>query len=289
MLLVLYLLLLIPMPESGGKLHEAGQKPFAWNRDETWKGLEMTFREEMKADPAKREEQFMNLRNKAENTLSQTEGIWLRPEDSTYARLLYNFFALAPVIAAGTEHREWFITYYNRVRNSLKSQSLHWDMNSKPARNTIYQLLYGMRAAVEEVLLQSQGMKFEPAMPVKDEPSATPAARIFGINVHSGDLLVSRGGAVASALISRGNDYPGNFSHVALIYVDEKTKIPYLVESHIERGVAVSSVEQYVADQKLRFMVLRPRIDLPQMESDPMIPQKAARYIYLEALSRHIP
>jgi hypothetical protein len=145
-----------------------------------------------------------------------------------------------------------------------------------------------MRAAVEEVLLQTDRIPFAPAMLAKDEPSATPSTNIFGITVHSGDLLVSRGGAEVSALISRGNDYPGNFSHVALIYVDEKNT-PYLIEAHIEKGVAISSAEQYIKDKKLRFMVLRLRADLPQLKSDPMLPQKAARFAFDEANKRHIP
>ena len=38
---------------------------------------------------------------------------------------------------------------------------------------------------------------------VSNEPSVTPSANVLGIKVHSGDLLVSRGGAEVSAFISR--------------------------------------------------------------------------------------
>jgi len=288
-LLLVYLILLIPDSPPGVKIHKAGEEPFIWNKDDLWKGLEKTFREERLADPALREVQIIELKNKAETALCKTEGEWLPPEDPVFDELVYDFFKIAPVVAAGKQSNDWFISYYTRVRNSIKLQSQRWDMNSRIARNTIYRVLYGMRAAIEELLLQSPGMTFDPEMFIKDERSVTPSAKIFGITVHSGDLLVSRGGAVVSALISRGNDYSGNFSHVAIIYVDEKTTIPYLVEAHIERGVAVSSVAQYIADKKLRFMVMRPRADLPQLIKDPMVPQKAAKYIYHEALTRHIP
>jgi hypothetical protein len=53
-----------------------------------------------------------------------------------------------------------------------------------------------------------------------DEPSRTHVANVLGMAIHIGDILVSRGGAATSALIARGNDYPGNFSHVAIVYVD---------------------------------------------------------------------
>lgn len=111
---------------------------------------------------------------------------------------------------------------------------------------------------------------------VTGEPSFTPSAHLFGIKVHSGDLLVSRGGAKVSALISRGNDYPANFSHVALIYIDEKQR-PYLIEAHIEKGVAVSSLTQYIKDKKLRCMVLRPMADLIQLQEVKMLPDQVAK------------
>ena len=162
-------------------------------------------------------------------------------------------------------------------------------MNEPTSRDAVYTLLYGLRAAVEEVLLQANNLKFPAAMLVNDEKSSTPAASIFGIEVHSGDMLVSRGGAEVSALISRGNDYPGNFSHIALIYVDEKTKEPFLIEAHIEKGVAIASVAQYESDKKPRFMVMRPRADLPAVIADSLLPQKAAKRMFEEAGKRHIP
>ena len=289
LLMAVYLILLVPDRPGYQTMIKASEKPFTWDKDDLWKSLESKFLEERRADPAARDSHLAVLKQKAETFLADIQGGWLPPEAPAFNELLGNFFAMAPVIAAGHQDQEWFAGYYNRVRNSIKLQSQQWDMNSKAARNAIYQLLYGMRAAYEEVLLQSPGMRFKPGLAVKDEPSATPSARIFGIAVHSGDLLVSRGGAVVSALISRGNDFPGNFSHVALICVDEKSLVPYLVEAHIERGVAVSSVAQYVADKKLRFMVMRPRAGMPQLAADPMIPHKAAKHMYREALERHIP
>jgi hypothetical protein len=124
---------------------------------------------------------------------------------------------------------------------------------------------------------------------VTNEPSSTPSAILQGIRVHSGDLLVSRGGAEVSAFISRGNDYPGNFSHVALLYVDADTRKPYFIEAHIEKGVAIATAEEYLKDKKLRFMVLRPRADLPALQQHPELPHAAAALALQEANQRHIP
>ncbi|MCI0699337.1 hypothetical protein L0337_45960, partial [candidate division KSB1 bacterium] len=117
----------------------------------------------------------------------------------------------------------------------------------------------------------------------------TPSTKILGVTIHSGDILVSRGGAPTSALIARGNDYPGNFSHVALVHVDEKTSVASIIEAHIERGVANSTLEEYLRDKKLRVMILRPRADLPALVADPTLPHQAATYALQQARDHHIP
>ena len=114
-----------------------------------------------------------------------------------------NFFRIAPLIAAQENKSDWHISFYNRLRKKLKSDASNWDMNNTGARNLSYRVLYGIRAAVEEILLQSSDDEFVSTMYVLDEPSATPSVDILGIKVHSGDLLVSRGGAEVSAFISR--------------------------------------------------------------------------------------
>jgi hypothetical protein len=143
--------------------------------------------------------------------------------------------------------------------------------------------------ATEEFLLQLPAGKTPALSRILDEPSAAPFVEVRGVRVHSGDLLVSRGGAPTSAFISRGSDYPGNFSHVALVYIDSTTKKVSVVESHIESGVGLSSVEDYFTDKKLRLIVLRLRSDLPAVEKDPLLAHRAATFAYREATSRHIP
>jgi hypothetical protein len=67
------------------------------------------------------------------------------------------------------------------------------------------------------------------------------------------------------------------------------TGVPLLIESHIERGVTVSSVDEYLRDVKLRVMILRLRTDLPQMVADPMLPHRAAARALATARGRHVP
>jgi len=285
----LYLLLLIPFPQNEVALHKSSQIPFIWNQDELWEVLETSFNQAKKI-PFKDLDsivQAMTIEN--ENLLNVLEVTIHDPNDSLYRLIENKFFNIAPMIAAQEKKSDWYISFYNRVRKNLKSNSRFWEMNTLDARITSYRLLYGMRAAVEEILLQSSDKEFVSTMFVTEEPSVTPSVNILGIKVHSGDLLVSRGGAEVSAFISRGNDFPGNFSHVAIIHIDKKTNKPYFIEAHIEKGVAIATSEQYLKDKKLRFMVMRPRFDLPELKANPMLPYEASSFIFNEAQSKHIP
>ena len=181
------------------------------------------------------------------------------------------------------------MSIFTQLRNEVKRQSHQWDMNDSIARGQIYRLLYGSRAVVEEVILQDDPSSWLAVRQVTEEPSSTPATTILGVTVHSGDILVSRGGAPTSALIARGNDYPGNFSHVALVHVDDVSGEASIVEAHIEVGVAIASLDQYLHDKKLRVLVLRPRADLLNLVADPMLPHKAATAAVNRARSEHIP
>ncbi|MCP4150080.1 MAG: hypothetical protein GY757_20200 [bacterium] len=117
----------------------------------------------------------------------------------------------------------------------------------------------------------------------------SPMSTILGVKIYSGDILVSRGGAPTSALIARGNDYPGNFSHIALVHVDEKTHNISIIEAHIEKGTAIATLPEYIKDKKLRVMVLRLNPRHPALLKDPQLPHKAATYALNDARSRHIP
>jgi hypothetical protein len=284
-----YGLLLIPLPQAEGALQKPSQAPFFWNQDALWEQLEASFLSG-KAMPAATLDSLVNhMAMETDSLLMAYDDKRIPPEDGFYPLIEANFFRIAPLIAAQDNKSDWHIRFYNSVRKKLKEDAVYWDMNSDAALNVSYRVLYGMRAAIEEILLQSSNEQFVSTLYVSDEASATPAATLMGIPIHSGDLFVSRGGAEVSAFISRGNDFPGNFSHVALVYISEDTNQPYFVEAHIEKGVAIASQESYLRDKKLRFMVMRPRAYLPALKADPMLPHKAALYMYKEAQERHIP
>jgi hypothetical protein len=78
-------------------------------------------------------------------------------------------------------------------------------------------------------------------------------------DLRSGDIILSRGDAFASAAIARMSKVPGQFSHGAFIYVDPATKKPWVLEAHIEIGSSVRTYEEYAKNTNVRAMVLRMR------------------------------
>ncbi|MBX2962380.1 MAG: hypothetical protein KF687_07705 [Cyclobacteriaceae bacterium] len=293
---VLYLLLttatihfLLMIPDRATTTYQVAEaKPFVWNMDDRWAELEHEFNR-LRLLPAVVLDSLETVKREAFS--SHVEALrqhdFIEHSDPRLAQLLTLFFEWSPVVAASNQTSEYLL-HYSEIRNFIKQQSTKWGNIEPYQRTVLYPLLYGMRAAVEEILLQTDSASFDPILWVTNEIAKTPSTRIEGIEVHSGDLFVSRGGAEVSAFISRGNDYPGNFSHVALLYVSE-TGEPAFIEAHIERGVAIATAGEYLKDKKLRFMVLRPRADLPALKNDPLLPHQAALFAKQEAEKRHIP
>ena len=261
--------------------------PFSWNQDSVWESLELKFISANTEGCEKIKHTVDSLIKDSELLLKEISADTLDPSDEKFIILENKIFSIAPLVPVCTQFFPDYINFYSNLRKIVKEQSGNWDMNSTEAKNTLYRLLYGNRIAIEEIMLQLSDNQVAPLIKGIDEPSSTPSAEMLGVNVHSGDILVSRGGAPTSALIARGNDYPGNFSHIALVHIDEKTKFISIIESHIERGVTVSSLEEYLNDKKLRIMVLRLRSDL--ISDNPMLPHFAAEYSLEEAKKKHIP
>ena len=290
-LVVLYVVLLIPFGErvKAPTTGERAQKqPFAWNQDDYWNALEATYRTLKQGGCATTVPALALKFQKVRRILHKVDETRTGPEDPVFRELEGMVFEMGPVVSACNKQVMDYISLIADMRTVIKKRSRDWDMNSTAARNALYRLLYGSRAAAEEVILQTPAGTVSKLVPGKDEPSRTPWADVRGARIHSGDILVSRGGAPTSALISRGSDYPGNFSHIAFVYVDPDTRTARIIEAHIERGVVVSTVEQYLEDKKLRVMLLRLRADLPQLMKDPMIPHKAALLAYDNATKKHI-
>jgi hypothetical protein len=120
-----------------------------------------------------------------------------------------------------------------------------------------------------------------------DEPSLLLNPE-FGakLELRSGDVLLSRGTAFVSGAIARLGDLDGNFSHVALVYVDPATRQPYTIEAHIEIGSMVAPLEKYLADGKSRAQVFRHPDAALAAEAARLMHERVAR---ASARGRNIP
>jgi hypothetical protein len=284
-------LLILCWPESDSlSFGESRGEPFAWRQDAYWSELERQFVAARAAGCIALTRRIDAALIEANRLLGELESKHLPPGHPAFGALETNLFQLGPLMAACPERLEDLLSLGTRIRATVKRQSQHWDGNPSAERQQLYRSVFGARMALEEVMLQAPAAaEFPTVVRGEDEPSRPPAATILGVTVHSGDILLSRGGAPTSALIARGNDFAGSFSHVALVHVDERTGRASVVESHIERGVAVASFDEYLQEKKLRVLVLRPRADLPALRADPMLPHKAAARALEDAQRRHIP
>jgi hypothetical protein len=277
------------IPEQAPDVPEgAGREPFVWGQDDVWEALDARYREARRRGCSALAGEIALAIDEIRDLNGLLAVSRLAPDAVELVTIERRVFASAPLVAACPDRaREW-IAQVEWMRRVVKEQSARWDPHDRASRVRNYRLLYGGRAAIEEVILQIPGWAIGNLTLHHEEPSRSPSVVVHGVRIHSGDLLVSRGGAPTSALIARGNDFPGNFSHVALVHVD-RAGTASVIESHIESGVIVGTAEQYLADKKLRILVLRPRADLPALRARPTIPHEAAERALRDARSRHIP
>lgn len=286
-LLVLLGALSIPLPEEEPPQQDVSI-PFVWNQDAVWDNLEKTFVAVRSAGCRETDTTITGTLDTLANLVDSIDSEVRGADDPLWGEIETVLFPTAAMIAACPDQSNRLASLVHDLRARAKEQSIHWDLGSVEVRHRLYRILYGSRTALEEVIVQGGDTTL--ALYISDQVSeeATPTAEVHGVTIRSGDLLVSRGGYPTSALISRGSDYPGNFSHVALAHVDSTGSVS-VVEAHISVGVTVSSAEEYLADKKLRLMVLRMRSDHPLVEADPLIAHRAATTAIERARVEHIP
>ena len=279
-LAAVYLVLLWP-DAPAETLSPAKTVPFAWNRDQLWTELENRFVRAKERSCDTLEPEIDQRLSRLASLVSRTADAPLAPDDPVWDRIEERLLTSAPLLAVCPRHLRTLLETTRDLQHHLKRQSENWPAGDSLARRRLYRLIYGSRTAVEQIMLQTKD--FPAVTGIHDEPSSAPSFKTHGIVLHSGDILVSRGGAATSALIARGSDFPGNFSHAALLYVDAETHGAYVVEALIESGVVITAFDDYLKDKKLRLMVLRPRSDLPALVADPLLAHKAAEAAYLNA------
>lgn len=254
--------------------------PFSWNRDHLWHQLEQQFVKTRSDNCDGSQSTVLSRLHALAELTAVIEAEPLGPKNTLWDDAENQMFELGSLLAACPEQLPSFTGAVARLQRAVKKQAIGWPADAPDTRRRLYQVIYGGRTALEEVLLQTPADSTDEVWQGANHPSAAPSITVHGITIYSGDMLVTRGGAATSALIARGSDYPGNFSHAALAHVDATTGQASVIEALIEYGVVISTVEEFLEDKKLRIMVLRLRPDLPAVVQNPDIAHEAAQWAY---------
>jgi len=252
-------------------------EPFSWQPDTLFSELETQFNEARRLPPGQGENTFHALADEGNRHLSAIRGSGDHMPMEALAGLESIQFHMAAIAAAHQGLLKPLQDFISSAHREVITSLRNWKGPQNELRDAIYRVLYGGRAAIEEAWLQNQTAVLPEILPLNDVPSPTPSAMVEGVRIHSGDIVLSRAGAPTSALIARGNDYPGNFSHAPLVHVDPATHVPTVIEALIEKGVVETTLAQYLKDKKRRILVLRLRPEHPALLENPMLPHRAAK------------
>jgi hypothetical protein len=260
---------------------------FRWNSDDFFDELEAEFTRAERMDLPHAEADLEAMEEEGRDLLVQVRGTDDPPFDLLSRLNSLQLRMAVPGAAHGLllpRIRDFLVA----SRVEVMKAAARWPRD-RETHEALYRVLFGGRMALDEALIQAGPDALAPLLQVEEIPSSTPSILVEGVRIHSGDVLLSRGGAPTSALIARGNDFPNTFSHAALVHVDAETGEGLAIESLIERGSVLSTVAEYLESKKYRILVLRLRPDHPALVLDPLLPHRAAESMMQRVRQGHIP
>jgi hypothetical protein len=265
----------------------AAATAFRWDADELFIILEAEFSRSRQAELSDAAAAFAAMEADGRGLLRQIAESE-SPAFEALDRLYIRQFELAVQGAANPVLMPRVLDFVVRSRVAVTRAASRWPAD-RSTQEALYRVIFGGRMALDEALIQAGPESLPSLIHIEDVPSATPSIQVEGVRIHSGDILLSRGGAPTSALIARGNDFPNTFSHAALAHVDPVTGQGTVIEALIEAGSVLSTVEEYLASKKHRILVLRLRPDHPALVADPQLPHRAAESMLARVRATHIP
>jgi hypothetical protein len=275
----------LPIPAAAAETAPA----FAWNRDQLFRALEQQFEQarQQPLEPVRRE--FESLAASHRRALASIRAGGPGVPLGALQAIEQTQFRLAALAAAHEPLLAEAHGLVTETRLAIAEVARHWPVERADVHEAVYRVLFGGRAAIEEALVQQRASALPALTPLADIPSAAPSTMIEGVRVHSGDIILSRGDAPTSALIARGNTFPGNFSHAAIVHVEPGSGKATVIESLIERGVVTTSVEDFLKEKRLRLLLLRLRPEHPALQEDPLAAHRAASAILERAKATRVP
>lgn len=262
---------------------------FAWNREPLFRALEQQFERARQQPLAPVRSEFQAIAASHRSALDAVRASGSAIPFGALRTLEETQFRLAALAAAHEPLLPEAHRLITAARLAVGQAEQRWPIERNDVHEAIYRVVYGGRVAIEEALVQQHASSLPALTRLEDAPSAAPSAIVEGVRVHSGDVILSRGDAPTSALIARGNVFPGNFSHVAIVYVDPATGTPTVVEALIERGVVATAVVDFLREKRLRLLLLRLRPEHPALKADPLAAHRAAAAALARAKARHTP
>ena len=260
---------------------------FRWDADALFTELEAKFERAGGTDLAAATATVETLAAEGERLLAGLAG-QSEPSHDELALLATLQFELAVQGAAHPSLLPSVQDFLIEARVALLDAASAW-LPDRRAHEALYRVLFGGRIALDEALIQAGPTTLPQLVVIEDVPSAAPSVVIEGVRIHSGDILLSRGGAPTSALIARGNDFPNTFSHVALAHVNAATGKATVIESLIETGSVLTSVEGYLEAKRHRILVLRLDDTHPAVVADPLVSHQAAEAMLARVRDGHMP
>lgn len=266
-----------------------GTEIFRWQRQQLFESLEREFEAARSMPASVIDNKFTKLERDGFRVIGKIKHSAEQIPFSSLEKLEAVQFRLAALAAARPELLQRVQLFINQARFVVLRVARNWPIDEWKVHAAVYRVIYGGRSAIEEALAQHQ-VSGAPALTLLENiPSSTPSVIVQGVRVHSGDIVLSRGGAPTSALIARGNTFPGNFSHAALVYVDPDTGKATVIESLIEKGAVLTTVEDYLNYKSLRLLLLRLRPGHPAIREDELVPHKAASAMMQRVKAGSIP
>lgn len=266
--------LLLAVPARPAPTPELAPAPFRWNASDLVASLEADFeqaRQTPLADAEAGADALDALGDGLLVAIAESEVTPLAALTSLADRQ-FDYALIGAAHASLLPRAEAFVL---RARTTVLRAASAWPAE-RSTHEAMYRVVFGGRMAMEEALIQAGPNVLPELLEIEVGESATPFIDVEGVRVHSGDILLSRGGAPTSALIARGSDFANTFSHAALAHVDAETGIGTVVESLIETGSVLTTVEEFLAYKSHRVLVLRLRPDHPALMGDPLLPHRAA-------------
>lgn len=165
-------------------------------------------------------------------------------------------------------------------RKLLKYQSRYWDTSSKKDNERLFQFIIESRLAFESALIQSN---------TKSTHLSTSEAKNESLSFTKGSIHFNAGDVIAFNLISAEDPYtsfirelPNVYKHLGSVYIkDTVASIIYIDQL---QGLIIMPLDTFIDEVAPNGAVLRLRHDIPDILSNPRLPELAASTMYQMAV-----